>query len=516
MMHILNLAPESIDGMKKIFKRIAPFTILLAVSLTGCAEMKRIFWPDAPPGSPPKLENALLLNTGGHTGFVNDLLATSDGKLLVSAGEDKTIRVWSAEGEKKEVRKILGHVGEDFGEIYSIALSPDNQRLAVGARMPPCCKGIINIFDFPTGEFVRRLKSDGDAVYDLTFSEDGRYLVSGAADWVSVWDVEENFELTASHAHHKGVVNAVGVFPHEGDLRVVSAGSDRRILLFSLNQKKIIGQFSNSDDASSLAISKKLIVGSDKGSIHVFNLDLRRIKTIKSAHDPIGLAFSPNGRFLLVGSRSSYDSDSGYCNIYDFENNQEHARSRKVSGAHVKAVTFIDDAAAAFPGRNNMDILFWNFNEDEATSTNSHGDAVRSLGVLGNRILCGRNVFNMETLGVEKPSNLTLFKSISQTYMNYSLSRGDEGQEGLGKTLLNILKNGRVVQSIQRDQENGFYLNVYGFTPDGSILAGGGDGQLKAFSLTAGKSRASSATREAFEPSRSTEIGFSPGATIRW
>lgn len=51
--------------------------------------------------------------------------------LLISASDDKTIRVWNLKTGKEEP-KILGQIGSDFGEIYAIALSPDQTQLAVG------------------------------------------------------------------------------------------------------------------------------------------------------------------------------------------------------------------------------------------------------------------------------------------------------------------------------------------------------------------------------------------------
>ena len=68
----------------------------------------------------------LTLDSGGHQSIIWDLKVTADGRYVVSASVDKTIRVWDTR-TKKEVRKILGEVGADSGEIYAIALSPDDR-----------------------------------------------------------------------------------------------------------------------------------------------------------------------------------------------------------------------------------------------------------------------------------------------------------------------------------------------------------------------------------------------------
>ena len=129
-------------------------------------------------------EAILQLDTGGHKAIIRDLLVTSDKRYLVSASDDKSIRVWDT-GSKKEVRKILGRIGAGAeGMIFAIALTPDDQILAVGGFMQ---RGLnadanyIRLYDFPSGTLTQILKSHTDIVNDLHFSADGNYLVSGSS-----------------------------------------------------------------------------------------------------------------------------------------------------------------------------------------------------------------------------------------------------------------------------------------------------------------------------------------------
>ena len=69
----------------------------------------------------------LTVDSGGHQSIIWDLKVSADGRYLVSASADKTIRVWDTR-TKKEVRKILGPVGAGpIGTIYAIALSLDDR-----------------------------------------------------------------------------------------------------------------------------------------------------------------------------------------------------------------------------------------------------------------------------------------------------------------------------------------------------------------------------------------------------
>jgi WD40 repeat protein len=163
--------------------------------------------------SPP----ILRIDPGGHTSKINDIIVTSDQQHLISASPDKTIRVWNLKTGKEE-RKILGQIGSDFGEIYAIALSPDQTQLAVGVFLAKSNKlsdlAAIRIYDYPTGKLRRNLKSHSSSIFDLSFSPDGHYLVSGSGDFtVKVWHATNDYALIHTFRDHTNDVYAVRIFP---------------------------------------------------------------------------------------------------------------------------------------------------------------------------------------------------------------------------------------------------------------------------------------------------------------
>ena len=95
---------------------------IILLSLTGCNEPEN--------KSPPKLSTAppiLQIDTGGHKSKIKDVTFTSDGHYLVSAANDKVVRVWDIEtGET--VRTLRGQIGAGHeGKIYTMSLSPDER-----------------------------------------------------------------------------------------------------------------------------------------------------------------------------------------------------------------------------------------------------------------------------------------------------------------------------------------------------------------------------------------------------
>jgi WD40 repeat protein len=176
-------------------------------------------------------EPRLVIDSGGHQARVTFLAFTRDGKSVVSAGDDKIVRIWDI-ASGKTVRTILGQVGDgDEGKIFAAALSPDEHYLAVGgglAARPDY--GLIRIHDFQTGQVVALLRGHTDVVHALAFSTDGRWLASGSGDnKVRVWDTA-GWKPVETLNGHKDPVYAVAFSP-DGKL-LVSGSWDKTLRLW--------------------------------------------------------------------------------------------------------------------------------------------------------------------------------------------------------------------------------------------------------------------------------------------
>src|SRR5262249_4984568 len=86
-------------------------------------------------------------------------------------------------------------VFRDSGGFWSIAISPDGQRLAAGGEQ-------VKIWDIRTGQELHTLTGFNKIAYRVAFSRDSRHLVS--AHWdkaVRVWDTATGEPVRQIPAH---------------------------------------------------------------------------------------------------------------------------------------------------------------------------------------------------------------------------------------------------------------------------------------------------------------------------
>jgi WD40 repeat protein len=111
----------------------------------------------------------LLRRLEGHTGPILALAAKPDGSLLVSAGIDRTLRVWDP--RTGELKRSISNHGDRVG---AMAFSPDGRRLASGSR-----DRTVRIWEPEIGRLVKIVRGHEGEILDLAW---GERLVSACSD----------------------------------------------------------------------------------------------------------------------------------------------------------------------------------------------------------------------------------------------------------------------------------------------------------------------------------------------
>ncbi|MEA5509510.1 WD40 repeat domain-containing protein [Crocosphaera sp. UHCC 0190] len=125
---------------------------------------------------------ALIRTSPQQPGYIYDLAITSDGNKLVAAVRN-TIKIW----DLNTGQELLTVKAAELN-LNAIAVSPNNQWVATANK-----EGTISLIDITQGKIIGTLKGHKGWVTSVMFSDDGRYLYSGAEDKiVKIWDFQGN------------------------------------------------------------------------------------------------------------------------------------------------------------------------------------------------------------------------------------------------------------------------------------------------------------------------------------
>lgn len=163
----------------------------------------------------------------GHSGQVNSVSFSDDGKMLASCSTDNKIFVWNPVNGKA-LRILEWHsVGS---AVTSVAFSPNGKILASGSRD----KDVI-LWNPTNGKVLKTLKGGETDVVALAFSNDGLTLASGRADGsVDLWDIETAKVRTKLPAHGKSCRLAIS--PKANVL--ATGGADKLVKLWNVGTGK--------------------------------------------------------------------------------------------------------------------------------------------------------------------------------------------------------------------------------------------------------------------------------------
>ena len=158
----------------------------------------------------------LLRKVSLPAGSVFRTAFSRDGAYLAVSDYDKKVVLIYEVATGKLLRRLSGFAGET-----AIAFSPDGHRLATGDN------SLIKIWDVSSGAALQSFVASPANIFSLTFSPDGKRLVSGGSDkQVGFWDVETGHAIGAA-ASQTGDAFAVAESPDGNYLLSGSAGVAR-------------------------------------------------------------------------------------------------------------------------------------------------------------------------------------------------------------------------------------------------------------------------------------------------
>jgi WD40 repeat protein len=240
----------------------------------------------------------------GHTEEIRGLAVSPDGKQLLTASWDKTIRLWDV-AAGRELQRMEGHTDQ----VHSVAFLPDGLR-ALSASQDTT----VRLWSLKDGHEIRSFSGHKQPAFMVAVTHDGKIAAScGLEDAVFLWDVETGKELRRLEGTKGGAM----------------------CLSFSPD-------------------GKLLATGAMQGAIRLWNVETGKEVRRFTGHATVAhsVAFSPEGRFVLSGAE-----DNTAC-IWRVEDGREVRRFEELASG-VFAVAISPDGGRALTGGRDGILRLW-------------------------------------------------------------------------------------------------------------------------------------------------------------
>ena len=288
----------------------------------------------------------------GHEGRVNDLVFSSDGRTIISGGDDGRVLLWDS--GTGSLRELAGHTGP----VQAVDISADGRRALSGGYGSASFRdpGQLILWELPSGKELLQFEDSKAGLVEAQFALDGTAVLASFGDAELLTDLGSD---------------------REGQELLVQT------LLWDIVSGEVMTPITSiAHDAFSMAIApdkQQAVIGSyydNNASV----VDLRSgevLEVLEGHHDGVSaIQYTADGSRVLTGSHD------GSLILWDLAN-AEAIFQFKVHQGEVTDLVVTPDGRTALSASRNGELLRWDLNDAaDLAHYNGHGDMVYDIAYL--------------------------------------------------------------------------------------------------------------------------------------